>query len=246
MAAPGGHASAQTTSSEKPNTGLALLKAKKLAAAPDLDSFAALRLFFNAVQNDDDNILKRAGHLLHSLSGEDEESARRISAAASLTLESGRASKVRIAEEYRLPPGTVGWDFGAEDSVLHPGFNLVSPSDFSNQSGDASVHANPAVSGSALADGVDGVYEFKSALENGVYRILIVYPQSKSALAEYDEDGHPFGPKININGAEVETHPTDSTIAATNMTNGGDSKPTLTIGVQTWVVVSNGELTIDF
>lgn len=61
LAAPGGHASAQTTSSEKPNTGLALLKAKKLAAAPDLDSFAALRLFFNAVQNDDDNILKRAG-----------------------------------------------------------------------------------------------------------------------------------------------------------------------------------------
>jgi hypothetical protein len=225
------------------NPGIELLKAKNHANGRDLNSFDALRMFFNAVQNDDAHILKRANRLLQALAGEeDEESAQRISAAASLTLESGRAAKVRIAEEYRLPPGAIGWDFGNEDGQLQPGFNLVAPPDFSDPFASANVAAN----GSALADGVAGLTTFKGDLENGVYRILIVQPRRSKPSAAPKEKDSPFGSRININGAEIETKPVVVSNDITNLTNGGDSKPTLTQGIQTWAVVSNGQLTLDF
>jgi hypothetical protein len=240
---------AQSTNKESAITrvsyspGIELLKAKNHASGRDLNSFDALRMFFNAVQNDDAHILKRANRLLQAMAGDDdEESARRISAAASLTMESGRAAKVRIAEEYRLPPGAIGWDFGNEDGQLHPGFNLVTPPDLSGPFASANV----AVNGSALADGVAGLTTFKGDLENGVYRILIVQPRIAKQTATPKDKGSPFGSHININGAEIETRPVVVASEVTNLTNGGKSKPTLTQGVQTWAVVSNGRLSLDF
>ncbi|MGY8961088.1 MAG: hypothetical protein ACKVKG_16500, partial [Alphaproteobacteria bacterium] len=165
-----------------------------------------------------------------------------ISAAASLTLESGQAAKVRIAEEYRLPPGAIGWDFGNEDGQLQPGFNLVTPPDLSDPFANADVAAN----GSALADGVAGLTTFTGDLENGVYRILIVQPRTAKKNADPKEKGSPFGSHININGAEIETKPVIISNEVTNLTNGGESKPTLTQGIQTWAVVSDGQLRLDF
>ncbi len=119
--------------------------------------------------------------------------------------ESGSALKLRsvaIERGYRLPAQAIGWDLGADDSALWPGFRLLSPD-------------NPMLQGAAIqaihrggrqqaaealtTDGLRGIEKLHLPLPAGDWEITLWIHDR----GEWEYLPHPLQRKITANGKTV-------------------------------------------
>jgi hypothetical protein len=233
-------------------SGLTVLKAQANALRDGLENLQNLKTFFVQRRAGGDAVVGDAETLIRSLPDGDKsaDAAWRIAAVASLEMRSGTLSSLRISDDYQLVNGAVGWDFGAENSAVQRGFIPVVPGMVA--SGDR--HPGAAVTGSNdLTDGIASPAAFGASLPNGVYRILIV------GNAERGDDRNLFGDGVTVNGDPVGGGVLGGTARFEERDLGGRENDQVAsnsgsilrsvaigTGIESWVVVRDGRLDIDF
>lgn len=242
------------TVTNKPADGLRLLKAQMNALRDGLDNLKQLKQFFDSENTDADAIIRNAERLIKSLPETEAagEAAWRIAAVASLASKAGALSSLKINDDYRLPNGAVGWDFGGNGSTVHRGFTPIKPDTASTESGKA---GKPVSGTTALTDGIVAPNLFQSSLPNGMYRVMIVANADDGDA----ENTNPFGGEITVNGDPVGGNALSDSASLEDRNLGasdGDRVASaagnvfrttaLGLGVETWAIVQDGRLEIDF
>ncbi len=219
-----------------------------------LDNLKQLKQFFDSENTDADAIIRNAERLIKSLPETEAagEAAWRIAAVASLASKAGALSSLKINDDYRLPNGAVGWDFGGNGSTVHRGFTPITPDTASTESGKA---GKPVSGTTALTDGIVAPNLFQSSLPNGMYRVMIVANADDGDA----ENTNPFGGEITVNGDPVGGNALSDSASLEDRNLGasdGDRVASaagnvfrttaLGLGVETWAIVQDGRLEIDF
>lgn len=130
-----------------------------------------------------------------------------IAAAAKAALSVPRVMHAFVPDNFVLPSGARGFDFGPPDSEVMPGFEPVRPNDARiGGSGQRGLH-RPG-DNNLLADGIVGMQSFVTPMENGVYRIVLLTDDisDESTLLS------PLGGRIIVNGKVIELgdHPSSN------------------------------------
>ncbi len=114
---------------------------------------------------------------------------------------------IEVRGDYRLPPGAIGFDFGAPDTPLLDGFERVSAND-------------PRIAGRTLNDiqrpgghplmhdGVSGIQEMHFNVPPGEYRVIFVTDSNGTR----DLERAPFGEVIYANGFDYNVPPSEPSL----------------------------------
>ena len=105
--------------------------------------------------------------------------------------------RIAVDPAFRLSAGAAGWDFGAADAPLYPGFRRMTPAALGESVAGTGLK-RPAGDG-LLSDGVAGITRLSIPATNGAYR-LILLTDDVGAGAGGDA---PLGDAIRVNGVTV-------------------------------------------
>lgn len=125
--------------------------------------------------------------------------AENIASAAQAALCPPQVMKAFVPNNFALPPGARGFDFGPADSDVMPGFEPVRPND-ARVSGSGQRGLHRPGDNKLLADGIVGMQTFVTPMENGVHLVLLITDDT----GEEDTLLSPFGGRIVVNGKVVE------------------------------------------
>jgi hypothetical protein len=122
-----------------------------------------------------------------------------IAAVAQPALCPARVMHAFVPNDFTLPPGAHGFDFGPADSDVMPGFDPVLPND-ERVVGSGMRGLHRPGDNRLLSDGIIGMRNFSTPMENGLHRILLI-------TEDTGEDStllSPLGNRIVVNGKAVE------------------------------------------
>lgn len=160
-----------------------------------------------------------------------------ISQEAQAGLCSPRVVRTVVSDNFQLPPGAIGFDFGPQDAPVANGFSAVHPGDSRLNGGQPRGLAAPDNSAIA-ADGLVGVGGFDTELPNGQYRVTLLTRD----LGEENLAITPLGSEIDVNGQKVSlgAHPSDQWLP-TAVLGGGNDEDDAAAGADT----RTGAITVD-
>jgi hypothetical protein len=175
---------------------------KLLAAALDGEPAAqgALLALFNDLRGDSAAITELAVELIDALDGDPVaviDAATMIADVASHTLSAQPIVRISAGDNLLLPPGALGWDFGAPDSTRFEGFRKVTAADQDIVSG-ASGALQGAGGGDLLSDGLLGLHKFFVEVPDGTYRLILLTDAMGNVTL-----GSPLGDAVMVNGLSI-------------------------------------------
>ena len=132
------------------------------ALAGDPEARGALMALFNEVRGDSSAIADLAVALIGALEGDPVEvidAATLIADVATQVLTTQPIVRVSVGDGLELPPGAMGWDFGAPDSPTFQGFQKVTPADQEIVPGATGGLRRPGGEG-LLSDGLLNIQKF--------------------------------------------------------------------------------------
>ena len=103
-----------------------------------------------------------------------------------------------VPNDFTLPPGARGFDFGPADADVMPGFDPVLPTD-GRVTGDGMRGLHRPGDNRLLSDGIIGLRRFSTPMENGLHRILLITDDTgdESTLLS------PLGNRIVVNSKVI-------------------------------------------
>jgi hypothetical protein len=175
---------------------------KLLAAALDGEPAArgALLALFNDLRGDSVAIAELAVQLIGALDGDAVaviDAATMIADVASHTLSTRPIVRVSVGDNLVLPPGAMGWDFGAPDSVGFEGFRKVTAADQDIVPG-AQGDLQSTGGDDLLSDGLLNLHKFFVTVPDGTYRLILLTDASGNLTL-----ASPLGDAIMVNGLRI-------------------------------------------
>ena len=125
--------------------------------------------------------------------------ANNIAAVAQPALCPPRVMRAFVPNNFSLPSGVAGFDFGPAGAQTMPGFDPVRPND------NRLVGSNPRGlhrpgENRLLSDGILGIRRFTTPMENGVHRIFLMTDD----IGDEETQLSPLGGRIIVNGRAIE------------------------------------------
>jgi hypothetical protein len=111
---------------------------------------------------------------------------------------------VKMTDNFRLSPRSIGFDFGPPDSNTMPNFQHVTSNDKRLGGADRRALRRPSKN-DLLSDGVVNVKKFTANIPNGKWRVVLLTDN----LGIGTGMKHPLGKEININGNGTKIAQTD-------------------------------------
>ncbi len=175
---------------------------KLLAAALDGEPAArgALLALFNDLRGDSVAIAELAVQLIGALDGDAVaviDAATMIADVASHTLSTRPIVRVSVGDNLVLPPGAMGWDFGAPDSVGFEGFRKVTAADQDIVPG-AQGALQSTGGDDLLSDGLLNLHKFFVTVPDDTYRLILLTDASGNLTL-----ASPLGDAIMVNGLRI-------------------------------------------
>ena len=170
------------------------------ALAGDPEARGALMALFNEVRGDSTAIAKLAVELIGALAGDPVEvidAATLIADVATQVLTTQPIVRVSVGDGLELPPGAMGWDFGAPDSPAFKGFHKVTSADQEIVPGATGGLQRPGGKG-LLSDGLLNIQRFLVQVPDGTYRLILLTDASGNLTL-----ANPLGQAIMVNGLRV-------------------------------------------
>ena len=233
---------------EDPLTREELLAA---ALAGDPAARSALVALFSDLTGDSQAIAALAIELIGALEGDPvaiTDAAILIADVASDTLNTQPIIRVAIDNDFKLPPGAIGWDLGSPDSPVFPGFNKLTQGSKGIVVGASGGVQRPGGKG-LLSDGLIGIRRIVLDVDvpDGAYRLILLT----------DDQGNqffinPLGQAITVNGVRTIMNSAAPDSWSSNGLLGGTGESSGFGGTGTggatviYVQVVNGRLVIEF
>ncbi len=178
---------------EQPSYGELLAAA--LAGEPE--ARGALMALFNEVRGDTSAIAELAVELIVALDGDPvavTDAATLIADVAIQALTTQPIVRVSVGEGFTLPPGAIGWDFGAPDSPSFQDFQKVTSADQGIIPGATGGLQRPGGKG-LLSDGLLNIHKFFVQVPDGTYRLILLTDATGNPTL-----ANPLGEAIMVNG----------------------------------------------
>lgn len=233
----------------------ALTREELLAAALSGDPSAriALLALFGELTGDSEAIAALAVALINALEGDPvaiADAAFLISDVATDALATQPIVRVTIDENFTLPPGALGWDFGSPDSPAFAGFTKLTSGDKGVVAGKTSGVQRPGGAG-LLSDGLVNVSKLFLDVDvsDGLYRLILMTDDQGNQVFV-----NPLGQAIIVNGVRtvMPSGSPDGWLGNGVLGGAGASATSGGIGTGTggatvlYVEVINGRLVIEF
>ena len=236
---------------EDPLTREELLAA---ALAGDPAARSALVALFGDLTGDSEAIAALAIELIRSLEGDPvaiTDAAILIADVASDTLNTQPIVRVAIDDDFKLPPGAIGWDLGSPDSPVFPGFNKLTQGSKGIVVGATGGVQRPGGKG-LLSDGLIGIRRIVLDVDvpDGAYRLILMTDDQGNQFFV-----NPLGQAITVNGVRTIMNSAAPDSWSTNGLLGGTGDPSESGGfggtgtggaTVIYVQVVNGRLVIEF
>ena len=173
-----------------------------------------------------------------------------IAAVAQPALCPARVMHAFVPNDFTLPPGARGFDFGPADADVMPGFDPVLPTD-GRVTGDGMRGLHRPGDNRLLSDGIIGLRRFSTPMENGLHRILLITDDTgdESTLLS------PLGNRIVVNSKVINLgdHPATDWLREAVLRNPGAPPAVTDTGVNgvpfgalmVEVEITNGRLEIE-
>ncbi|MEK9661584.1 MAG: FkbM family methyltransferase [Alphaproteobacteria bacterium] len=135
------------------------------------------------------------------------DAADNIASTAVSMLNPPRVMRTFVPNNYVLPSGSHGFDFGPADSSVMPGFEAVRPDD-TRVTGNGRRALHRPGDNNLLADGIVGLQTFVTPMPNGIYRVLLITDD----IGDEQTLQSPLGGRIIVNGKVIELgdHPSSN------------------------------------
>ena len=232
---------------EDPLTREELLAA---ALAGDPAARSALVALFGDLTGDSQAIADLAIELIGALKGDPvaiTDAAILIADVASDTLTTQTIVRVAIDDDFKLPPGAIGWDLGSPDSPVFPGFNKLTRGSKGIVGATGGVQ-RPGGKG-LLSDGLIGIRRIVLDVDvpDGAYRLILMTDDQGNQFFV-----NPLGQAITVNGVRTIMNSSAPDSWSSNGVLGGTGESGGSGGTGTggatviYVQVVNGRLVIEF
>ena len=232
---------------EDPLTREELLAA---ALAGDPAARSALVALFGDLTGDSQAIADLAIELIGALKGDPvaiTDAAILIADVASDTLTTQTIVRVAIDDDFKLPPGAIGWDLGSPDSPVFPGFNKLTRGSKGIVGASGGVQ-RPGGKG-LLSDGLIGIRRIVLDVDvpDGAYRLILMTDDQGNQFFV-----NPLGQAITVNGVRTIMNSSAPDSWSSNGVLGGTGESGGSGGTGTggatviYVQVVNGRLVIEF
>ncbi|MDP7549289.1 MAG: FecR domain-containing protein, partial [Alphaproteobacteria bacterium] len=129
-----------------------------------------------------------------------------IAQASRLALFATPIAGVKMTDNFRLSPRSIGFDFGPPDSNTMPNFQHVTSNDKRLVGADRRALRRPSRN-DLLSDGVVNVKKFTAEIPNGKWRVVLLTDN----LGIGKGMKHPLGKEVKINGKGIKIAQTDPT-----------------------------------
>ena len=236
---------------EDPLTREELLAA---ALAGDPAARSALVALFGDLTGDRQAIADLAIELIGSLEGDPvaiTDAAILGADVASDTLSTQPIVRVAIDDDFKPPPGAIGWDLGSPDSPVFPGFNKLTRGSKGNVVGATGGVQRPGGKG-LLSDGLIGIRRIVLDVDvpDGTYRLILMTDDQGNQFFV-----NPLGQAITVNGVRTIMNSAVPDSWSSNGLLGGTGDPSESSGfggtgtggaTVIYVQVVNGRLVIEF
>ena len=221
------------------------------ALAGDPEARSALTALFDELRGDSQAIAGLAVDLIDALAGDPvaiTDAATLIADVATEALITQPIVNVSVDQDFKLPPGALGWDLGSPDSPTYPGFAKVSQKDGSIVGGSSTGVRRPGGEG-LLSDGLLNIERFYVEVPDGVYRLILLTDALGNTTGV-----NPLGQAIMVNGVRtsIAGGAPDSWLGNGRLGGGAQTASAGPTGTQTggatviYVVVVDGRLLIEF
>ena len=202
----GGHGAAKAADVNTEPTQVSAEAALQGAISGSEAGLRTLQLYLSGASGRSKEMEERANGLIKALAASEiasdtdalQEAIASISQAARQSLFATPIAKVKVVENFRLSPNSIGFDFGPPDSSIMPHFQHVTAKDKRLGGADRRALRRPSPD-QLLSDGVVNVEKFSTGVPNGKYRVVLM-TDNLGIGSKFD---HPLGKKINVNGNEM-------------------------------------------